>query len=243
MKQEYKVVAIVPARGGSRSVPRKNIKLMAGKPMIAYTLDAARACPAIARTIVSTEDEEIAEVARGLGAEVPFLRPMDLAGDAVTDLPVFHHALDWLARNEGLVPDIVVHLRPTAPLRRAEHIEQGLKLLIESGADSARSVCRAGQHPYKMWRFDDGWLSPYIKGDMAIPEAYNMPRQKLPPAYVQNGSVDVAWRRTIMELNSMTGARIAGFEMPELDSVNVDSPMDFLFAELILSRPESRNYR
>lgn len=231
----YSVIAIVPARGGSRSVPRKNIKLMAGKPMIAYTLEAAGACPSIGRVIVSTDDDEIAAVACQWGAEVPFLRPPELAGDNVTDLPVFQHALGWLEEHERRVPDIVVHLRPTAPLRRAEDIETGIRHLIETGADSVRSVCRASQHPYKTWRFDNGWLQPYIYGDMAIAEAYNLPRQQLPPAYIQNGSVDVAWRRTIMGMNSMTGSRIAGFEMDEIHSVNVDNPIDFLLAELILS--------
>lgn len=237
----YTVLAIVPARGGSKSVPRKNIRLLAGKPMIAYTLEAAWACPTINRVVVSTEDEEIAAVAKQWGGEVPFLRPGELAGDEVPDLPVFQHALRWLEEHEPMVPDIVVHLRPTAPLRRAEHIEAGICRLIETGADSVRSVCEAGQHPHKTWSFKGGWLQPYIRGEMAIPEAYNMPRQKLPPAYIQNGAVDIAWRRTVMELNSMTGVRIAGIEMDEMDSVNVDSEIDFALAELILRRRRSIN--
>jgi N-acylneuraminate cytidylyltransferase len=204
--------------------------------MIAYTFDEARRSRFIERVIVSTDDPEIADVARECGAEVPFTRPPELSGDTTTDLPVFQHALRWLDENEGYRPEVVVHLRPTAPLRRAEHIDRGIRLLLEGDFDAVRSVTRAGQHPYKMWRLGDGSLSPYIHGDMAIPEAYNMPRQSLPQAFVQNGSVDVVWRRTIMELGSMTGARIGGFEMHEEDSVNVDSMTDFLLAELLMGQ-------
>lgn len=230
-----RVLAIVPARGGSRAIPGKNIRLLAGKPMIAYTLEAARGCPELDRVIVSTDSEEIAGVARAWHTDVPFMRPDDLAGDMVTDLPVFLHALGWLEEQQGYVPDIVVHLRPTAPLRRAEHISAGLQVLRESGADSVRSVCPAGQHPHKMWQLSGRRLRPYIDGDQAIPEAYNWPRQRLPAAYVQNGSVDVAWRRTLVEQGSMTGREIAALVMDPLESVNVDSEIDLLVAELLLS--------
>jgi CMP-N,N'-diacetyllegionaminic acid synthase len=230
------IVAIVPARGGSKTVPRKNIKDLCGKPMIAYAFEEARRSRFVERIVVSTDDPEIADVARKWGAEVPFLRPDSLSGDAVTDLPVFQHALTWLEEKGGYVPELVVHLRPTAPLRRAEHIDLGIRLLIEGDYDAVRSVTRAGQHPYKMWRLDEGRLSPYIHGEMAIPDAYNMPRQSLPQALVQNGSVDVAWRKTVMELGSMTGNRIGGFEMGEEESVNVDSMTDFVLAEILMKQ-------
>jgi CMP-N-acetylneuraminic acid synthetase len=208
--------------------------------MIAYTIEAAHACPDLDRVIVSTDSEQIAGVAREWRAEVPFMRPADLAGDTVTDLPVFLHALEWLERSERYVPDVVVHLRPTAPLRRAEHISAALRLLEATGADSVRSVCRAGQHPHKMWQVDGQRLRPYIHGDQAIAEAYNMPRQQLPPAFVQNGSVDVAWRRTLVDQRSMTGRDIAGIVMDPLDSINVDDELDLLLAELILARQAAR---
>jgi CMP-N-acetylneuraminic acid synthetase len=211
--------------------------MLAGKPMIAYTIEAAAACPLVDRIIVSTDDVEVADVARQAGAELPFMRPAELAGDAVTDLPVFEHALSWLQEHEGFCPDIVVHLRPTAPLRRAQHITAAIERLIATGADSVRSVCPASQHPYKMWAItDELWLRPFISGDQAIPEAYNMPRQKLPSAYIQNGSVDVAWRRTLLELHSMTGHRIAALPMTQLESVNVDDELDFLAAGFLLER-------
>jgi CMP-N-acetylneuraminic acid synthetase len=244
-----KILAIVPARGGSKGIPRKNIRLLAGKPMIAYTLEAARQCPSIGRTVVSTDDAEIAAVAQEWGAEVPFTRPTELAGDQVTDLPVFLHALEWLRTHEGYEPDLVVHLRPTAPLRRSDHISGAITRLLETDADSVRSVCPASQHPHKMWRVAGNWLIPYIDGDQAIPEGYNLPRQQLPRAFVQNGSVDVAWRKTLVDIKSMSGSRIAAFEMDPLDSINVDDELDFLAAEFLLggralrAMPASRTNR
>jgi CMP-N,N'-diacetyllegionaminic acid synthase len=237
--QTHSVVAIVPARGGSRKVPRKNVRIVGGKPMIAWTLEAARACTSIDRTIVSTDDSEIAAVAREYGGDVPYLRPAELAGDDVTDLPVFQHALSWLDAHDNWRPDIVVHLRPTAPLRRAEHIRESLELLCATGGDSVRSVCAAGQHPYKCWRLEGRELRPFLGPLPGMPEPYNCPRQALPPAYVQNGSVDVTWRRTIMDMSSMTGRRIVAYEMDDVDSVNVDHDTDLLLADLLLTRRQA----
>jgi CMP-N-acetylneuraminic acid synthetase len=230
----HTVLALVPARGGSKSIPGKNIKPLAGKPMIGYTLEAARECPAIDRIVVSTDSEEIAAVARTFAAEVPFMRPAELAGDLVTDLPVFQHALAWLSHEQRFEPSIIVHLRPTAPLRRSSHITAGIEQLLATNADSVRSICRAKQHPQKMWAMRDRYLVPFIANSGFV-EPYNMPRQQLPPAYVQNGSVDVAWRRTILELGSMTGTRIAALEMEPAESVNIDDELDFRMAELLLA--------
>jgi CMP-N,N'-diacetyllegionaminic acid synthase len=235
MTAGFSVMALVPARGGSKGLPGKNIKLLAGRPMLAYTLESARQTPAIDRIVVSTDSADIAEVAREGGADVPFLRPPELGADHVTDLPVFEHALRWLDDHEAYRPDIIVHLRPTAPLRRAEHITAAIERLIATGADSVRSICRAKQHPQKMWALQNGYLTPFIPpGDLVEP--YNMPRQHLRAAYVQNGSVDVMWRRTILEQGSMSGARISALEMDAADSVNVDDELDFLAAERTLLR-------
>lgn len=231
------VLAIVPARGGSKSVPRKNIRLLAGRPLIAYTIDAAQEAASVTRVVVTTEDAEIADVARAFGAEVPFLRPPALATDAATDLPVFQHCVAWLREHEGYAPDLVVHLRPTAPLRRAEHIDRAIALLVaHPEADAVRSVCPAAQHPLKMWRIEDQRLEPYVPaGVYGIDEAYNMPRQGLPPAYIQNGSVDVV-RTSVIEGGSMTGRCIVAMEMAEDESVNIDSPIDWDLAELAMTR-------
>ena len=207
------ILALVPARGGSKGIPRKCIKLLAGEPLLAYTIREAKKSKYITRLIVSTEDEEIARVAEQYVAEIPFLRPTELALDHVTDLPVFQHCLMWLKENQGYSPDIVVHLRPTAPLRTVHHIDTGIELLLASPkSDCVRSVCCAAQHPLKMWRLKDGYLDPFISEEVSgIREAYNMPRQKLPPAYIQNGAVDVIRTEVILRKASMTGDVIKAF--------------------------------
>ena len=228
------VLGIIPARGGSKAIPRKNIALVMGKPLLAYTLEEAQRSKRVQRLIVSTDDEEIADIARQFHAEVPFLRPKELATDDATDLEVFQHALRWLRENEGYGPEIVVHLRPTAPLRRAEDIDRGIALLMSSGADSVSSVTLIKEHPEKMWRLTGDRLSPFLKRMKG--EFYNMPRQKLEPLFVNNGSVDVAWAKTILQKNSMTGEDIRGFVMDALSSVNINEPEDLLLAELLLTR-------
>jgi len=232
-----KIWAIIPARGGSKKVPGKNIRLMAGLPMIAWSIKAARETRVISRIIVSTDDEAIAAVAREHGAEVPFLRPAELAQDDTTDWPVFHHALQFFASHGEGLPEIVVHLRPTAPLRRAEHIQACLDIfLAHPEADSIRTVRRVSEQPYKMWVFagDGRTLRPLMPDSTLEKELFNQPRQALPPAWVQNGSVDIMRASTILEKKSMSGTKILGYEMDEQDSVNVDTETDFLLAEMRL---------
>lgn len=233
------VLAIIPARGGSKKVPGKNIRPLNGVPMLHYSIREARRSRHITRVIVSTDDEAIARVAREGGAEVPFLRPTELAGDRVTDLPVFQHAIRHLESTEGYRPEIIAHLRPTAPLRRAEHIDAGIDMLLNSDADSVRSVTAAGQHPHKMWRFEGTELRPFLPGLSLADEPFNQPRQLLPPAFIQNGSVDIVRREVILDRNSMTGRKILGLLMDELDSINVDHEEDFLLAELLMRRRET----
>jgi N-acylneuraminate cytidylyltransferase len=205
------VVALIPARGGSKSVPRKNLLPVAGRPLIAYSIMHAQACPSITRIVVSTDDDEIASVAKQLGADVPFRRPADAASDTATDFQVFRHALDWLAEHEGYVPELLVHLRPTGPVREAALIERAVQLMLQNpDADALRSVGTAEQTPYKMWRIEDSFLRPLIEL-AGYPEAHSMPRQKLPTAYWQNGYVDIVRPRTIIELESMTGHVVLPF--------------------------------
>jgi CMP-N,N'-diacetyllegionaminic acid synthase len=205
------VMALIPARGGSKSVPRKNLLPVAGRPLIAYSIMHAKACPSITRIVVSTDDDEIAAVAKQFGADVPFKRPADAATDAATDFQVFRHALNWLAEREGYVPELVVHLRPTGPVREAALIERAVQLMLQNPeADALRSVGTAEQTPYKMWRIEDSFLRPLIELP-GYPEAHSMPRQKLPTAYWQNGYVDIVRPRTIIELESMTGNVVLPF--------------------------------
>lgn len=205
------VLALIPARGGSKSVPRKNLLPVAGKPLIAYSILHAQRSASITRVVVSTDDDEIAEVARRYGAEVPFKRPAEAASDTATDFQVFRHALRWLLEHEGYVPELVVHLRPTGPVRETALIERAVQLMLATPeADALRSVGTAEQTPYKMWRIEGSLLRPLIELP-GHPEAHSMPRQKLPTAYWQNGYVDIVRPRTILELESMTGKVVLPF--------------------------------
>ncbi|HET9956465.1 MAG TPA: acylneuraminate cytidylyltransferase family protein [Polyangiaceae bacterium] len=215
------VLALIPARGGSKSVPRKNLLGIAGKPLIAYSIEHALGTSAITRTIVSTDDPEIARVAGEFGAEVPFLRPAEFATDTATDLQVFRHALQWLEREQGYRPELVVHLRPTGPIRETARIARAVQgMLDQPEADALRSVSLAEQTPYKMWKIQAGRLAPLIPLP-EFPEAHSMPRQGLPKAYWQNGYVDVVRPRTVLELDSMVGRVVLPFviegEIHELD--------------------------
>lgn len=233
------VLALIPARGGSKSIPHKNIRLLAGYPLIAYSIAAARAATLVTRVVVSTDDPEIAAVARSYGAEVPFLRPAEHAQDNTPDLPVFQHALNWLAENEDYRPEIVVQLRPTSPFRRVWHIDQAVaRLLDRPEADAVRTVCLPFQNPFKMWRIQpDGLMQPLIQIADA-PEPYNLPRQALPEVYWQTGYVDAARADTILTQGSMTGQRILPLVIDPSEWVDIDSPDDWRRAERLLESGE-----
>jgi N-acylneuraminate cytidylyltransferase len=205
------VLALIPARGGSKGIPRKNLRLLGGRPLIAHAIEHALSSARITRTIVSTDDEEIAEAARDAGADVPFLRPAELAQDLSTDLEVFRHALEWLRDEEGYEPELVVHLRATNPIRRVELIDEAVDLMArDPRADSLRSVSRPEQTPYKMWRIEGGYLEPLVRVE-GVRDAHSHPRQSLPEIWWQNGYVDVVRPRTVLELNSMAGERVLPF--------------------------------
>ncbi|MCC6216263.1 MAG: acylneuraminate cytidylyltransferase family protein [Polyangiaceae bacterium] len=209
MKPE--VLALIPARGGSKGVPRKNVLPVAGKPLLVWSIDHARAATSVTRVLVSTDDDEIAAVALAHGAEVPFRRPPEHATDAATDLDVFRHALLWLVQHEGALPELVVHLRPTAPIREPGAIDRAVeRMLADPTADALRSVGPALQTPYKMWRIVDGVLEPVVR-IQGVAEAHSMPRQALPVAYWQNGHVDVVRPRAVLEQGSMVGQRCLAF--------------------------------
>lgn len=232
------VLALIPARGGSKSIPRKNIRSFAGQPLIAYSIAAGLAAEMVSRVVVSTDDEEIAAIARCYGAETPFLRPAELSQDHTADLPVFQHALDWLAEHEGYQPEIVVQLRPTSPFRRVSHIDQAIYRLLERPeADSVRTVCLPFQNPFKMWRIGpEGYMQPLLGTE--YPEPYNMPRQLLPEVFWQTGYVDVVWADTILQKGSMTGDRILPLVIDPSEWIDIDSPDDWRRAERLLESGE-----
>lgn len=223
------ILALIPARGGSKGIPRKNIRSFAGYPLIAWSIAAAKQSQFVTRVIVSTDAEEIAAVARECGAETPFLRPAEFAQDTSTDLPVFEHALQWLEENEGYRPEIVIQLRPTSPIRPRTMVDDAIRILLEHrDADCVRGVVPAGQNPFKMWRFDgaDKPMTPLLQVD-GIAEPYNAPRQILPPVYWQTGHIDAIRVSTIKQKKSLTGDVIYPLMIDTRYTVDIDNLSDW----------------
>lgn len=228
------VLAVIPARGGSKSIPRKNIRPFAGHPLLAYSIAAARQAGTVTRVVMSTDDEEIAAIGRQYGAETPFLRPKELSQDLTQDLPVFEHALRWLEEHEGYRPEVVVQLRPTSPVRPRDLVDRAVRLLLDHPeADSVRGVVPSGQNPYKMWRLQpDGRLAALLSEGLREP--YNMPRQELPPTYWQTGHIDAIRPRAILDKHSMSGDVILGLVLDPRFTVDIDTLRDWERAEWLL---------
>jgi N-acylneuraminate cytidylyltransferase len=243
------ILALIPARGGSKGIPHKNIRKFAGFPLIAWSIAAGLQSKSISRVIVSTDNEEIAAIAREYGADVPFMRPHEIAQDRTLDLPVFEHALKWLEDIEGYKPDYVVQLRPTSPVRPTDMIDSAVKILVENTeADSVRGVVPAGQNPYKMWRFNgyDKPLQPLLKVE-GVTEPYNAPRQILPQAYWQTGHIDAIRTTTITRKNSLTGDMVYPLVIDPRYTLDIDTLSDWekyealvYQGELDMVRPDSR---
>jgi YrbI family 3-deoxy-D-manno-octulosonate 8-phosphate phosphatase len=231
------VLAIIPARAGSKGIPRKNIRPFTGYPLIVWSIAAGLQAEAVPRVIVSTDDEQIAAVARQFGAETPFLRPAELAQDTSPDLPVFEHALKWLSEHEGYRPEIVLQLRPTSPIRPRDCVDRALKLLLSHpDADSVRGVVPAGQNPYKMWRISDEHDPMKNLLDVpGIPEPYNAPRQVLPQIYWQTGHIDAIRSATILQGGSMSGGVIYPLIIDPRYSVDIDNLQDWSRYEHLIS--------
>ena len=237
MVNDIKILAIIPARGGSKSLPRKNIRLLHGIPLIAYSIAAGLQAKKVNRVIVSTDDKEIAEIARKWGAEVPFMRPSEIAQDDTTDLPVFQHALKWLFKHENYKPNIIVQLRPTSPLRPLGCVDNAIDILLKNKADSVRTVIPSGQNPYKMWLLNKkGYMSPLLTVP-GISEPYNMPRQKLPSTYWQTGHIDAIRYETIMTGNSMSGKRIFPLVLDPIYAVDIDTESNLNNAQKAMENP------
>jgi CMP-N-acetylneuraminic acid synthetase len=227
-------IGIIPARGGSKGVPRKNLKLLGGLPLIAHSIISARAAGELDRLLVSTDDLEIAAVARQHGAEVPFLRPVELAGDDTPDLPVFQHALQWLAEHEGYQPEFVIHLRPTQPFRPPELIDRVIGLLREKGVDCVKSLVPVEQHPHKMWKLDpSGRPEPFLDTPLWREIGPDCARQILDPVYWSAGLVDGIRSETILA-GSTIGDRVEALLVDENLCAELDTPHHFIIAEAML---------
>lgn len=236
MIDNHKVVCVIPARGGSKGVPRKNIKLLAGKPLIAYTIEQALESKYIDRTIVSTEDDEIANISRQFGAEVPFLRPEHLAGDQVATVDVLLHAINWLDEMELYSFDILVLLHTTTPLRAVEDIDACIEILKDTNADNIFSVTEAHRNPYfNMVEVDERGKVQLIK------QGSFTSRQSAPKVYDMNSSIYVWWKERFKKSVKifMDNSRI--YIMPKQRSVDIDDDIDFKIAEMIMAE-KTKNY-
>ena len=234
-----KILSLIPARGGSKSIYKKNIRMLGGKPLIQYSIEVSLTSPLIERTIVSTDDQEIAEIARACGAEVPFMRPNEFAQDTSPDKPVFVHALEWLLVHESYEPDFVLHLRPTTPFRSTMDIENVLNLWKETGCDAIRSVSLVDgiSHPYHAYVENmNGYGEPFIN-DKALQKEF-FRRQDLPPVYKAHGLVDGYTPRAIFESDDMLGEKLKLYIVD--DAIDIDSINDFEYAEYLLQRGKVR---
>lgn len=228
-------IALIPARGGSKTVIKKNIKPLNGIPLIAYTIKTALKAPQIDRVIVSTEDEEIAAITKITGADVPFIRPTDIARDDTPDRPVILHTLEWLKENENIEPDLLVYLRPTSPFKTTRIISDCLdKIEKDKQLTSVRTVSKAEgtEHPYWMFKDENKRLKPFIE-NIEISKYYR--RQLLPDCYKLNGVVDILKPDIVANSDNIYGDNIGFLEIDHLHSIDIDTELDFKFAEFLIS--------
>ncbi len=226
------ILALIPARGGSKSIPRKNIKYLAGKPLIVWTIEASQKAECFDQIVVSTDDEEIAEVSRSYGASIPFMRPRRLAQDDTPGVSPVLHALEILPKFEW-----VMVLQPTSPLRTASDIQHSIAFCNDSKSSSLVSVTQASEHPYWMFTMDNKGL---LKN--AIPENNDVSRrQDLPSLYTLNGAIYLAHRQWLFRHKTLRGPDTVGYVMPNERSVDIDTPLDWELAEHLLSKIKSGN--
>ncbi len=223
-------LAIISARGGSKGIPGKNIRPVAGKPLIAWTIAAARESAVFQRIIVSTDSQEIAEAARQNGAEIPFMRPADLARDDTSGTDPVVHAVQWLELHENFISEWVMLLQPTSPLRASQDIRRAVALAEQKNADAVVSVAPVEDHPYWMKRIDtDGCLEDFIRLEKPINR-----RQDLPEVYALNGAIYLVRRTVLMAQETLFPQRTYALVMPRERSLDVDTPWDLYVADLIL---------
>ncbi len=230
----HQCYAVIPARSGSKGVPDKNIRPLAGHPLLAWSIRAAILSKYIDRVLVSTDSEAYAALARSYGAEAPFLRPAEISGDSATDLDVMQHALDWVKGEGRTVPEFLVHLRPTTPFRTPEIVDLGIKLLLDDHAATAlRSVHEMPETAYKsVERNGDYLITAFSR--QADMDAANGPRQSYPPTYSPNGYVDVLRTGSVIHNGCLHGDKVYGFVTPSV--IEVDCENDFEFLEFEKSR-------
>ena len=229
------IISIIPARGGSKGVPRKNIKLLAGKPLIAYSIDVAKHSKYLTRILVSTEDREIKKIVLEWGAEV-IDRPEELARDETTTIDVIFHVFDYLKSVESLEPDLIVVLQPTSPLRIVEDIDNSIRLFLSSSdALSLVSVTEYESTPFWALKLSDGFVFP-----MFDEKYFKMRRQEIPTAYKPNGAIFISRPETLRKYKTFYSPRTLGYVMPPERSVDIDTEFDFMLAEFLLKRQKKK---
>ena len=230
MHKDKRILAVIPARGGSKGLPGKNIRDLAGKPLIAWSIDAARQSKYVDEVIVSTDCAETARIAKACGGNVPFIRPSALATDEAKGIDVIAHALDW--RNETSPQiDLVLVLQPTSPLRTHQDIDQAIELLFKKEARSMVSVCPVEHHPWWMNVLPEN----HSMKDFLRPELINTNRQQLPPYYRLNGAIYLADISFLKQTRSFIADGTFAYLMPPENSIDIDTLLDFRLAELLLN--------
>ena len=228
------VVAIIPARSSSKGVPDKNIKLLAGKPLLAYSIAAARLSRKIDRVIVSTDSEHYANIAREYGAETPFIRPAELSADSSGDYEWIKHALDWIEDNDGYQPEYLVHLRPTTPLREVSYIDGAIeRIKKDNDATALRSMHEMSETAYKTLEIEGGYLKCICSGSFDI-DAANLPRQTYEKTYVANGYVDIIRSSFVIENEKVLGNRVIAYITPGI--TDIDTLEDFEYLEYQIAK-------
>jgi len=236
MNSRARTVAIVMARGGSKGIPKKNLAMLCGKPLIQHAIESGLNCPDIQRVIVSTDSQEIADVARKCGAEVPFLRPSEIAQSDTPDRPVMVHLINWLKENENYELEYLVNLRCTTPLRQPFHISDSVKAVTSCECDSLRTVdkIQGKHHPYWMFKIDEnGFSAPFIDG---IRTAKYHQRQLLPPAYSINALVDIIKVKTVLGADTLYGTKMKILETDPIYSIDIDTEKDLVVCTAVMEK-------
>ena len=230
------ILGLIPARGGSKGIPRKNIAPLGGKPLLAYTAEAALRSELIDRTLLSSDDDQIIKIGKELGLEVPFKRPKDIARDDSPSLPVIQHGVEFI-ESRGWCPDHVVVLQPTSPFRTSSHIDDAIETFISSNADSLVSVieCPHIFNPYSVMKVENGFLAPFISNQ----EDYHYQRQKKPRFFARNGAaIYIASYELIMKHNRLLGPNLIPFVMDKISSIDIDDEADLFLAQSVLSNKD-----
>ena len=237
MGSKIEVLAIIPARGGSKGIKDKNITNLNGSSLISYSIKAALESKLVSRVICSTDSKIIAKEALKHGAEVPFSRPIEIAQDNSKDIDCFRHAIDWLSDNEGYEPKLIIQLRPTSPIRNVEMINQAIQIMIDNDSyDSLRAISEPDHTPYKMWTLN---AKNKMKPLLELPdnkEPFNTNRQNLPDVYAQTGSIDITRPETIKQFESMTGNKIYPYIIDPRYFVDIDNIESLELASIRMKR-------